>query len=145
VRRSPHEADPEPGQAPHASGPQPARAQLEAWYRRGLSAATLALVAATAGVVLLCLPGPQPAALAVPLALASISFLLGAASAALFAWVAYLQLEDGDPGSDDDGGGPGGGRDEPPEPPGGGDLELDWDRFERDFRSHCERVAAAVA
>lgn len=115
------------------------------WRARGLTAARLALLAGTAGVLLLCLADLRPAALAIPLFLASIALLLGAASAALFAWVAYLQLDDAEPDSgDDDGGGPGGGWDDPPEPPGGGDIEFDWERFERDFEAYCERAVPAV-
>lgn len=121
------------------------RRQPGGWDARGLAAAKVALPAGTAGVLFLCLAGLEPAALAIPLFLAGVSLLLGAASAALFAWVACLQIEDGEPGPEDDGGGPGGGWDDRPEPPGGGDQEFDWERFEQDFRSHCERVVSAVA
>lgn len=115
------------------------------WHARGLKAAKVAAVAGTTGVLFLSVEGLKPAALSIPLFLASISLLLGAASAALFAWVAYLQVADPGSEADDDGGGPGGGRDEPPEPPGGGNLEFDWQRFERDFHSYCERDAPALA
>ena len=121
-----------------------AHPQLGVWHARGLSASKVALLAGTSGILFLSLSGLKPPALAIPLFLASISLLLAAASAALFAWVAYLQLADADSDADDDGGGPGGGRHEPPEPPRGGDLEFDWQRFEREFDSYCERPVAAV-
>ena len=121
-----------------------AHPQLGAWHARGLSASRVALLAGTSGVLFLSLSGLKPTALAIPLFLASVSLLLAAASAALFAWVAYLQIADADSDADDGGGGPGGGRNDPPEPPGGGNLEFDWQRFEREFDSYCERPVAAL-
>jgi hypothetical protein len=123
----------------------PAQRELAIWHARGVNAAKVALLAGTAGALFLSLSGLKPAAVAIPLFLASVSLLLGAASAALFAWVAYLQLEGPDADADDGGGGSGGGPDDPPKPPDGGDLEFDWQRFEGDFDSYCERLVAALA
>lgn len=51
--------------------------------------------------------------------------------------------EDSD-GDDDPGGGGGPVREpEPPAPSGG--IEVDWDRFERDFRAYAERVTRGRA
>jgi hypothetical protein len=124
-----------------ALGPagEEAHRQLQVWHSRGLTAAKLAMLAGITGVVFLCLSGLKPPALAIPLFMVSVSLLFAAASAALFAWVAYLQMVDADPDSDDDGGGPGGGSDEPPEPPRDGGLEFDWQRFEHDFLAYCDR------
>lgn len=97
------------------------------------------------GVVFLCLWGLHPAALAVPVFLTAASLLAGSALAALFARLAHLDLGDVDDGSDDDDPGYGGGSTDEPEPPGGGGLEVDWDRFEREFRSYCERTKAVPA
>ena len=130
-----------------ALGPSgaPAQRELAVWHARGLNAAKVALLAGTAGVLFLSVAGFKPAAMAIPLFLASVSLLLGAASASLFAWVAYLQLEGPDADADDGGGGSGGVHDDPPKPPDGGDLAFDWQRFERDFDSYCERVVPALA
>ena len=130
-----------------ALGPaaEEAQRQLAVWHARGLKASKVALLAGTAGALVLSATGLKPAALAIPLFLASVSLLFGAASAALFAWVAYLQVQGPDSDADDGGGGPGGGRDEPPKPPQGGDLEFDWQRFQRDFDGYCERGVPAAA
>lgn len=48
-----------------------------------------------------------------------------------------------EPGDDDEPGGGGGptGAPEPPAPSGG--LQVDWERFEREFRAYAERVTTA--
>jgi hypothetical protein len=102
----------------------------------------MALAGAVAGIAFLCVSGLKPAGVAIPVFLAVFSLLFAAASAALFARVAKLGLREGGEDSDGDDGGQGRGPDQPPEPPGGGNLEFNWDRFERDFRAYCERVPA---
>ena len=109
---------------------------------RCLKATKLTLIGAAVGIAYLCLGGMEPAAVAVPVLLAVISLLCAAVSAALFAHLARVYLEQPDQDADDDGGGPGWGSGEPLDPPGGGEHRVDWDQFERDFRSYCERVVA---
>jgi len=112
---------------------------------RCLSATRLSSLGAAAGILYLCLERAQPAAVTVPVLLAVVSLLCAAASAALFAHISRLHLEIPDQDADDDGGGgPGRGPDKPPTPPGGGDIGFDWERFEREFRSYCERVPVAA-
>lgn len=118
-----------------------ARRRLKAQHARCRRAATFALAGAAAGVLFLCISGLKPAGVAIPVFFATVSLLFAAASAALFARVARLQLCDGEEDSDDEGGS-GRGPDQPPVPPGGGDIEFDWDSFERDFRAYCDRVPA---
>jgi hypothetical protein len=51
-----------------------------------------------------------------------------------------------DEGNEDDDSGPGGGSSDDPEAPGGGGgLEVDWERFEQEFRAYCERSVAVPA
>jgi hypothetical protein len=121
------------------------RRQLVARRRRCLMAAGAFYLPGVAAVVFLCLTGLRPAAVAVPVFLSAASLLLGAASAVLFARLAHLQLSDIDDGSDDDDQGPGGSSGHDPEAPSGGGLEVDWDRFEQDFRAYCERATAVPA
>lgn len=120
------------------------RRRLAQRRMRCLRAAKLSFIGGAAGLVFLCAQGMRPAAVAVPVMLVVLSLSFAAGSAALFAYVARLHLEIPDHDADDDGGGPGGGApDDPPEPSGGGDFAFDWEQFEREFRSHCERVPAA--
>ena len=130
------------GESREASAGVLARRRLEIQHVRCRRAARAAFVAGAAGLLFLCISGLKPAGVAIPVFFAAISLLSAAASAALFARIAKLQLRDGDQDSDDDDGGPGRGPDQPPESPGGGDLEFDWDCFERDFRAYCDRVPA---
>lgn len=110
---------------------------------RCLRAAKLSFIGSAVGLVFLCVQGMRPASVAVPVLLAVLSLSFAGGSAALFAYVARLYLELPDHDADEDGGGHGGGGpDDPLEPTGGGDLAFDWEQFEREFRSHCERVAA---
>jgi hypothetical protein len=120
-----------------------ARRQLEVQRTRCLKAAKASFVGCAAGVVFLCAWGLKSAGVAVTVFFAVISLMFTAASAALFARVARLQLAsaDGDANEDDDGGW-GRGPDEPSRPHDGGGLQFDWERFERDFRAYCERVPA---
>lgn len=119
------------------------RRRIALQRHRCLRAAKVSFVGAGAGVLFLCLRGMSPASVTVPVLLAVLSLLFAAASAALFAYVArvYLELPDYDQDDEDEGPG-GGGWDEPPEPPGGGNLRIDWEQFEHDFRSYCDRVPA---
>lgn len=117
---------------------------LELQRSRCRKAAKVLFAVGALGVAFLCLWGLKPAPLTIPVFFAATSLLFAAASAALFARVASLHLENADPDvEDDDGRWPGGGWDEPPEPPGGGDMEFDWVRFEREFRAYCERISPA--
>jgi hypothetical protein len=110
---------------------------------RCLRAARVSFIGCGAGLAFLCVQGMRPAAVAVPVLLAVLSLSFAAGSAALFAYVARLHLELPDHDVDDDAGGHGGGGpDDPPAPTGGGNLAFDWEQFEREFRSHCEPVAA---
>lgn len=109
---------------------------------RSLKIAKLSFAGGAAGVLFLCLCGMRPAALSIPVSLAVFSLLFAAASAALFARVARLYLEDSDQGPEDEDGGPGRGWSWPSEPPGGGNLVVDWNAFERDFWAYCGRVTA---
>lgn len=128
---------------PRGAGALPRRRRLAQRRIRCLRAAKLSFIGCVAGLVFLCVQGMKPAAVAVPVLLAVLSLAFAAGSAALFAYVARLHLEIPDHDADDDGGGPGGGDpDAPLEPSGGGDLAFDWEQFEREFRSHCERIAA---
>lgn len=127
----------------HGAGALPRRRRLAQRRTRCLRAAKLSFIGCAAGLVFLCVQGMRPAAVAVPVMLAVLSLSFAAGSAALFAYVARLHLEIPDHDADDDDGGHGDGdTDDPLEPPGGGDLAFDWEQFEREFRSHCERVAA---
>ncbi len=121
------------------------RSQLVARRRRCLCLAGALYLPGIAAIVFLCLWGLQPAAMTVPVFLSAASLLLGAASAVLFARLAHLELCDMDDGSDDEDGGPGGGSGSDPEAPGGGGLEVDWDRFEEEFRVYAERLGAVPA
>lgn len=107
-------------------------------------AARCAFAAGSAGVVFLCVAGLKPAAVAIPVFLAVISLLLAAGSAALFARVTGLQFEESGRDAEDEGGGGWDGPGPARQPPDGGDLEFDWQRFEREFRSYCERVPSAA-
>jgi hypothetical protein len=95
-----------------------------------------------AAFTFLCVWGLKPTGVAIPVFFAAVSLWFAAASAELFARVAKQQLRDGDQDSDDDDRGPGRGPDAPPEPPGGGNIEFDWERFEREFRAYCDRAPA---
>jgi hypothetical protein len=123
----------------HDSGVANVRRRLVTRRRRCLQLAAAMYVPGVAGVVFLCLGGLRPAAVAVPVFLTAFSLLLGTASAVLFARLAHLELCDLDDGFDDDGG-PGGGSGPDPAAPGGGGIEVDWERFEREFRSYAERT-----
>lgn len=120
------------------------RRRLQLQRERCLKVAKAALLAGLALLLFLLLWGMKPAAVAVPLVLAVTSLLFTAGSAALFARAARTSLDEGDTGSDDDDRGPGGGSGEPPAPSGGGGIGFDWDRFEHDFRSYCERAELAL-
>lgn len=120
------------------------RRRLQLQRKRCLKIARSTFTTGIAGVIALCLWGLGSPAVAIPVALAIAALLSGAVSAALFARLARLSLDDADPDSDDDDRGSGGGGTGPPEPTGGGDLEFDWERFERDFRSYCDRRPAAL-
>ena len=120
------------------------RRHLVARRRHCLQLAAALYVPGVAAVVFVCVWGLRPAEVAVPALLTAASLLLGAASAVLFARSAHLELSDLDDGEDEDGG-PGGGSGRAPEAPGGGGLEVDWDRFEQEFRAYCERVSAVLA
>lgn len=126
-------------------GPQgtTSRSESEVERDRFLKAAQAFFALGTAGVVVLCLRGLNPPALAIPLFLGVVSAMFAATSAGLFALLAQLHLAEADEDLDDDDHGPGGGSDEPPEPPGPvGGLKFDWERFEYDFRVYCDRIPA---
>lgn len=119
------------------------RRRLSLRRARCLRIAKASSAGGVAGVVFLCLQGMKPAAVTIPVMLVVLSLLSAAASAALFARVAKLYIDMPDPGEDDEDGGPGGGGPEhPPGPPGGGNLGIDWEQFELDFRAYCERIPA---
>ena len=127
----------------HGAGALARRRRLAQRRIRCLRAAKLCFIGCVAGLVFLCAQGMKPPGVAVPVLLAVLSLSFAAGSAALFAHVTRLHLETPDHDADDDGGGPGrGGPDDPLEPSGGGDLAFDWSQFEREFRSHCDRIAA---
>jgi hypothetical protein len=115
--------------------------------RRGRCLKTAAglLVPGLVGIVFLCIWGLRPGAVAIPVFLTTISVLFGSISAALFARLAHLELRDLDDGSDEDDHGPGGGSNDGPDPLSGGGLEIDWQHFEREFASYCERAGAIHA
>ncbi len=119
--------------------------QLARHRRRCARVAKLLLAAGALGVLALCLIGLRPAAVSIPLFFGTSSLLLGAASAALFANVARFELSARGGRGEDDGGWPGGGWDDPGDVPGGGPPSVDWERFERDFRAHCERAGSPQA
>lgn len=134
-----HHSDEELWQESGAAG---VRRRLIARRRRCLQFAAATYLPGVAGVVFLCLRGLRPPAVGVPVFLAALSLLLGTASAVLIARLAHLELCDLDNGSDEDDDGPGGGSCLDPEDRGGGGLEVDWERFERDFGSYAERTSA---
>jgi|GEM_PF-5616021 len=132
---------------PHAGGELPpqlhpplTRWQLTRRRRRCARTARVMLAGAAVGLAALGAVGLRPAAVAIPLFLASMSLLMGAASAALFARVARLELGGGLGGEDDEGGF-GRGLDVPEQGPGGDGPTVDWERFEREFRAYCARSA----
>lgn len=130
------------GDSLEASGGVLARRRLELQRGRCRRLAAMSLLGAAAGVLFLSISGLEPAGLAIPVFLGVASLLFAAASAALFARLANLQLRDKGEDAEDDDGGQGRGPDAPPEPPSGGNIEFDWHRFERDFRAYCDRVPA---
>lgn len=108
--------------------------------------AARALVALGAvGVGFLCLWGLRPSAVAIPVFMITTCVLFGGAGAALFARVVHLEMGDVARDDDDDWDGREGDGDTRPDPPGGGELEFDWQRFEREFRSYSERTLATRA
>lgn len=121
------------------------RRRVAARRRRCRAAAQALFAAGALTVLVLCLWGLRPSALAIPVFCAALSLLCASASAALFARIAQFQLLDADHGEDEDGRGPGEAPGEPPSPPGGGGLEVDWARFEREFRSYCEQAGSVLA
>ena len=122
------------------------RRQLILRRRRCLLLAAGLYVPGVAAVVFLCVWGLRPAAVAIPVFLTAASLILGAGTAVLFARLAHLELCDMDEGNEDDDGGPDGGSSDDPEAPGGGGgLEVDWERFEQEFRAYCERSVAVPA
>lgn len=129
----------------HEAAAAEVRRRLVERRRRCLQIAAALYVPGVAAVVFLCLCGLRPAAVAVPVFLSAMSLLLGSASAVLFARVAHLELADFDDGSDEDEGGPGGGSQNGPDPESGGGLEVDWPRFEREFRSYCDLTTSVPA
>jgi hypothetical protein len=125
-----------------ASGGVVARRRLELQRGRCRRIAGTSLIGAAAGVLFLCISGLEPAGLAIPVFFGVAALLFAAASAALFARLANLELRDKGEDAEDDDGGQWRGPDAPPEPPSGGNIEFDWHSFERDFRAYCDRVPA---
>jgi len=124
------------GESLEVPGAVVARRRLEVQRMRCRTVAGTSLIGAGSGVLFLCISGLEPAGVAIPVFFAVTSLLFAAASAALFARIAKLQLRDRGEESEDDDGGQGRGPDAPPDPPSGGNIEFDWHSFERDFRAY---------